>query len=70
MDGDSEASLYVDDGGELEGDPLFTGSITAALKIVWAMQPAARGCARIVTVEWVYQAPQIERMRREDAGEL
>jgi hypothetical protein len=62
------ASLYVDDGDVLQGDALFVGPFTDAVKMVWAMSPAARSYARIVTADWVYEARQLECMRREDEG--
>jgi hypothetical protein len=68
VDDDREASLYVDDGGALQGDALFVGPFTDAVKMVWAMQPVARSYARIVTPDWVYEAGQLECMRREDEG--
>jgi hypothetical protein len=70
MDDDREASLYVDDGGALQGDPLFVGPFTDAVKMVWAMETVPRSYARIVTANWVYEAGQLECMRREDEGEL
>jgi hypothetical protein len=62
------ASLYVDDSGALQGDALFVGPFTDAVKMVWAMPAASRLSARIVTPDWVYEAGQLECMRREDEG--
>jgi hypothetical protein len=67
---DDQASLYVDDGGALQGDPLFVGPFTDAVKMVWAMETVARGYARIVTAEWTYEAAQLECMRLEDEGPI
>jgi hypothetical protein len=62
------ASLYVDDGGALQGDALFVGPFTDAVKMVWAMPAASRLKVQIVTPDWVYEAAQLEDMRREDEG--
>jgi hypothetical protein len=62
------ASLYVDDGGALQGDALFVGPFTDAVKMVWVMPAASRLRARVVTPDWVYEAAHLEDMRREDEG--
>jgi hypothetical protein len=62
-----EATLYLDHGA-VKGGPLFIGRFTTAVKMAWAMEATARACARIETPAWVYDAAQLESMRKEDEG--